>query len=123
MSGNCGIRCPTRLKKWPLVPSSPNNFGNWVDMIDSAAPALNPTRILSLIKLTIELNFNAQATKQIIATTNAANPAMSIHFCWSPPESIATVDPTIKEIEEVGPTAICFDEVNNAKNKPPISVQ
>ena len=43
-----------RSKKSPLPPGTPKSFGSWVIAIVIAAPALNPSRIVSLMKLTSE---------------------------------------------------------------------
>ena len=57
------------------------------------------------------------------ATANAVNPAISAHLDGSPPESTATVEPIMSEMEEVGPTATCLDVVNKAKKSPPAKQQ
>ena len=122
----CVICCPINhilSKKLLPPPSIAKNLGSCVDMIDSAAPALKPSNILSLIKFTNELSRNRKAIKQIHATANAVNAAMAAHLAGSPPDKTATVVPTIKEIAEVGPTATCFELVKNAKNKPPAKQQ
>ena len=79
--------------------------------------------MLSLIKFTSELNLKIKAVIQITATTSAVSSAIAAHFCRSPPESTATVEPIINEIEEVGPTATWRDVVKIAKNNPPARQQ
>ncbi len=49
-----------------------------------------------------------------MATTKAVSPAIVAHRMGSPPDSTATVEPTISEMEEVGPTATCLDVVKMA---------
>jgi hypothetical protein len=56
--------------------------------------------------------------KQITATTNAVNPAIAAHLMGSPPDSTATVEPIISDIDEVGPTATCLEVVKTANRSP-----
>lgn len=60
---------------------------------------------------------------QMMATASAVSSAIPAHLAGSPPDSTATVDPTMSEMEEVGPTATCLDVVNKAKKSPPAKQQ
>lgn len=82
--------------------------------IVSAAPALKPRRIVSLMKLTSELRRNSQASKHIAAMTSAVSAAIEAQRSGSPCAMPATVTPTSIEIAEVGPIASCRDEPNSA---------
>jgi hypothetical protein len=92
-------------------------------MMDSAAPALKPRRMLLLIKFTSELKFNRYAIRQITPTIRAVRAAICAHRSVSPPDNTATVEPIIRDIEDVGPIATCFEVVKNAKNNPPARQQ
>ena len=64
MSPNWPANRMARSKKlWP-PPAVPNKLGSWVIMMVNPAPALNPTRMLSLISLTRALKRSAQANRQ-----------------------------------------------------------
>ena len=86
--------------------------------MDKAAPALNPNKMLSLIKLIRELSLKMNANKQMTATVSAVRAAMPAQSLGSPPERTATVEPIISEMDEVGPTATCLDVVKMAKTNP-----
>jgi hypothetical protein len=103
-----------RSKKSSPPPLTPNSFGNWVRAIVSAAPALKPSRMVSLMKLTSELSRNSQAITHIAAMTTAVSAAMDAQRAGSPCAMPATVTPTSIEIAEVGPIASWRDEPNNA---------
>ena len=61
----------TRSKKlWP-PPATPNRLGSCVMMMVSPAPALKPTRMLSLMRRTSMLSRNIQAIRQSTATAKA----------------------------------------------------
>jgi hypothetical protein len=70
-----------------------------------AAPALNPSRIVSLMKLTSEESLNSHAMKLIAANTSATSAAICANRPGSPAAMPATVVPTSSEIADVGPTA------------------
>ena len=103
-----------RSKKCSPPPVTPNNLGNWVKAIVSAAPALKPSRMVSLMKLTRELNRSSQANTHMAAMTSAVSAAMSAQRPGSPCAIPATVTPTSIEIAEVGPIASWRDEPNSA---------
>ena len=86
-------------------------------------PALNPSNILSLIKFTRELNLKRKAIKHNAATTSAVSAAIAAQRCKSPPASVATVVPIIREVADVGPTATCCEVVKKANNNPPARQQ
>ena len=48
-------------KLWP-PPATPNRLGSWVMAMVRPAPALKPTRMLSLISFTSALSRSSQAT-------------------------------------------------------------
>ena len=70
-----------------------------------AAPALKPSRIVSLMKLTSEDSHSTQARKLMRANTRAVRAAIFALCATSPPAMPATVVPTSIEIAEVGPMA------------------
>ena len=75
-----------RSKKNSPPPLTPNNFGNWVMAIVSAAPALKPSRMVSLMKLTSELNRSSHASTHMQPTTKCGQrrnvgPAFRIALC------------------------------------------
>ena len=82
--------------------------------IVSAAPALKPSKIVSLIKLTSPLKRNSQASPDRPATTSAESAAMAIQRDESPSAMPATVLPTKRAIAEVGPIANCREVPNTA---------
>jgi hypothetical protein len=82
--------------------------------IVSAAPALKPSRIVSLMKLTSELRRNSHASRHIAAMTAAVSAAMSAQRPASPCAMPAIVTPTSIEIAEVGPIANWRDEPKSA---------
>jgi hypothetical protein len=90
-----------------------------VSAIVRAAPALNPSRIVSLTKLIKALRWNSQARKLSPATTSAVSEAISAHRMGSSPAIAATVVPTSMAIAEVGPIANCRDVANRAYAGPP----
>ena len=94
-----------RSKKCSPPPSTPNSLGSWVMAIVNAAPALNPSRIVSLMKADERAQSQRHAIRLIAATTSAVSAAMSAARAGSPPAMPATVAPTSMEIAEVGPTA------------------
>ena len=55
---------PARSKKLCPPPVTPNRLGSWVIAMVRPAPALKPTRMLSLISFTSALNRNSQAIRQ-----------------------------------------------------------
>jgi hypothetical protein len=78
------------------------------------APALKPTRMLSLISRTSMLSRSSQATRQNSATIMAARLAICAYRCASPSAIPATVSAIIKEIADVGPIASCREEPSSA---------
>ena len=80
----------------------------------SAAPALKPSRIVSLMKLTSELKRNSHANTHMAAMTTAVSAAMDAQRPGSPCAMPATVTPTSIEIAEVGPIASWREEPNSA---------
>ncbi len=94
-----------RSKKFSPPPLTPNSLGSWVMAMVSAAPALKPSRMVSLMKFTSELSRRSHATRQMAATTSAVNAAMAAQRDGSPSAMPATVAPTSNEIAEVGPIA------------------
>ena len=101
-------------KKLCPPPLTPNSLGNWVRAIVSAAPALKPSSMVSLMKLTNELNLNSHASTHMAAMTTAVSAAMDAKRAGSPSAMPATVTPTSIEIAEVGPIASWRDEPNSA---------
>ena len=65
-----------RPKKLCPPPAVPIRLGSWVMAIVSPAPALKPTKMLSLISLTSSLRRNAQAAKHNAATVKPARLAI-----------------------------------------------
>src|SRR3954447_400014 len=100
-------------KLWP-PPATPNRLGNWLIMMVSPAPALKPTRILSLTRRTRTLSLNNHAIRHSSATAHAARLAISAYFAASPPDNVPTVAAIISEIAEVGPTASWRDDPSSA---------
>jgi hypothetical protein len=70
--------------------------------------------MVSLMKLTRELNFSSQATAHMLAMTSAVRAAMSAQRAGSPAAMPPTETPTSIEIAEVGPIASWRDEPNRA---------
>ena len=95
-------------------PVTPNRLGNWLMMIVSPAPALKPTRMLSLIRRTRMLSLKSQAIRQRIATAHAARLAICAYRTGSPAASDPTAPAIISEIAEVGPTASWRDDPSSA---------
>ena len=114
MSGSCPPRTTTRSKNPSPPPFTPKSLGSWVIAIVSAAPALKPSRMVSLMKLTIELSRRTHASAHMAAMTSAVSAAMSAQRAGSPEAMPATVTPTSIEMAEVGPMASCRDEPKNA---------
>ena len=85
----------------------------------SAAPALKPSRMVSLMKLTSVLSRSSQASTLMAANTSAVSAAMSAQRAGSPLAMPATVTPTSMEIADVGPTASCRDVPKSAYARPP----
>ena len=83
-------------------------------MIVNPAPALKPTKILSLTSLTSMLSRSNHAIKQSKATVKAARLAIWAYRCASPSAIAPTVPATIKEMADVGPTASWRDEPSSA---------
>ena len=61
--------------------------------------------------------------KQSTPTTSAVNSAIAAHLAVSPPDKTATVEPIIRDMEDVGPTATCLEVVKKAKKSPPARQQ
>ena len=101
-----------RSKKSSPPPVTPKSFGSWVMAMVSAAPALKPSRIVSLMKFTSELRRSSHAARQIAATTSAVSAAMAAQRDGLPSAIPAMVAPTSIEIAEVGPIASCRDDPN-----------
>ena len=74
-------------------------------MMVKPAPALKPTRMLSLIRRTSMLSRKIHAIRQRAATARAATLAIWAYRSGSPAASVPTVPAIISEIAEVGPTA------------------
>ena len=73
---SCPASVNARSKKlWP-PPFTPNRLGSCVMAIVRPAPALNPTRTLSLISFTSTLSRNSQAIRLSAATVKAARLAI-----------------------------------------------
>ncbi len=79
-----------------------------------AAPALKPSRIVSLMKLTSAESRSAPATKLRAAISKAVNAAICARFARSPPAMPTTVVPTSSEMAEVGPMASWGEEPKSA---------
>ena len=79
-----------------------------------AAPALKPSRFVSLMNATSELRRNAQASRLMPANTSAVSAASSAKRAALPPAMTATLVPTSIEIADVGPTASWRDVPNRA---------
>jgi hypothetical protein len=73
--------------------------------IVSAAPALKPSRMVSLMKFTSVLSRKIHSTVLSTATSRAVSAAISVARSGSPDAMPAIVVPTSIEIAEVGPTA------------------
>ena len=83
-------------------------------MIVNPAPALKPTKMLSLMSLTSRLSRSSQAMRQSKATVKAARLAIWAYRCASP-SAIAPTEPAIiKEMADVGPTASWREEPSSA---------
>jgi hypothetical protein len=104
----------TRSKKCSPPPLTPRSFGNCVIAIVNAAPALKPTKTVSLMKLTSEDRLRAQAITQITATSRAVSMAISAARCVSPAAMSSSDAPTSMEIADVGPIASWREVPNNA---------
>ncbi len=79
-----------------------------------AAPALKPSRIVSLMKFTRDESLSAPATKLMAASSKAVSAAICAPFPISPPAMPATVVPTTMAMAEVGPIASWGEEPNRA---------
>src|SRR4051812_29640720 len=66
-------------------------------MIVRPAPALKPTRMLSLTRRTRTLSLNNQAIRQSSATAHAARLAISAYLAASPPASLPTLAAIIRD--------------------------
>ena len=75
-----------------------------------AAPALNPVRMLSEMKLTNTLNRSSQASTNTPATISAVIDARAACRAGSPPLSVARVTPRSNAMAEVGPMAMWRDD-------------
>jgi hypothetical protein len=73
-----------------------------------AAPALNPTSTVSLIKFIMLLSLSRYAITLITANTSADKEARSTQRCTSPPAIPASDTPINIEIADVGPMASCL---------------
>jgi hypothetical protein len=65
-----------RSKKLCPPPGTPSRLGIWVIAIVKPAPALNPTRMLSLMRRTSMLSRRSHAIRQSKATMPAARLAI-----------------------------------------------
>ena len=108
----------TRSKNESPPPGTPKSLGNCVMAMVSAAPALKPSRIVSLMKLTSDDSRSAQAMKLIAAKSSAASAAICVHRSGSPAAIPATVVPTSIEIADVGPMASWREVPNSAYAMP-----
>ena len=71
--GQVGLPHTTaRSKKLCPPPAMPNRLGSCVMMIVNPAPALKPTKMLSLMSLTSRLSRSNQAMRQSMATVKPA---------------------------------------------------
>ena len=113
-SGSWPPRTQTRSKKLSPPPGTPNSLGSCVIAMVRAAPALKPSRIVSLMKFTSEESLRSQARKLMRANTRAVSAAIFAASAMSPPDMPATVVPTSREMAEVGPTASWREEPNSA---------
>ncbi len=80
----------------------------------TAAPALNPSRMVSLMKLTSEDSRSAHAATAIAEKTSAVSATICEYRAGSPIAMPATVVPTSIEIADVGPIASWRDDPNSA---------
>ena len=78
------------------------------------APALKPTRMLSLISFTSTLSRNSHASRLSAATVKAARLAICAYRCISPPAISPTVPAIIREMADVGPIASWREEPSKA---------
>ena len=76
VSGSCDASVHTRSKKSSPPPFTPKSLGSCVIAMVSAAPALNPSRIVSLMKFTSDDRRSAHAATLIAATTSAVSAAI-----------------------------------------------
>ena len=114
VSGSWPGRIQSPLEEAVPPAFTPKSFGNWVNAIVSAAPALKPSRIVSLMKLTSEA--------QIAAATPARTwrPRRAPSSAAMPPSAgvafgHARDRGTDKHRDaDVGPIASWRDEPNNA---------
>ena len=104
----------SRSKNPSPPPFTPKSLGSCVVAMVSAAPALKPRRMVSLMKFTSELSRKTHASRHIAATTSAVSAAICAHRPGSPAAMSATVTPTSREIAEVGPIASWRDEPKSA---------
>ena len=93
---------------------TPKSAGSWVTAMVIPAPALKPTRMLSLISFTSTLSRSAQAMTQRIAMAKAARLAISAYRAASPPAMVPTEAATMSEIADVGPMARCREDPSSA---------
>ena len=78
------------------------------------APALKPSRIVSLTKLVSVLRRSAQAVTASAATRRATSDATCASRTGSPAAIGAMLAPTSSEIADVGPMARCREEPSSA---------
>ncbi len=114
MSPSCVASIHPRSKKFSPPPGTPKSFGSCVIAMVSAAPALNPSRIVSLMKSTSDERRSAHAAMLIAAKINAVSAAICAHRCGSPSAMPSSVAPTSIEIADVGPIASWRDVPNSA---------
>ena len=119
VSPNWPNKVDNRSKKWSPPPGTPKSFGSCVSAIVSAAPALKPTRIVSLMKFTNPLKRRIQASALNAATTSAVSAAIAAQRAGSPFAMPATVVPTSMAIAEVGPIASWRDVPKSTYPRPP----
>ena len=77
VSGNCDNSTPILSKKCSPPPFTPKSFGSCVIAMVSAAPALKPSRIVSLMKFTSDDRRSAHAATLIAANTSAVSCAIA----------------------------------------------
>ena len=112
--GSCPASIARRSITYCPPPATPNRAGSCVTAMVMPAPALKPTRMLSLISFTSTLSRSAQAMMQSTTTAKAASVAMAAYRAASPPAMAPTEAATMSEIADVGPMARCRDEPSSA---------
>src|SRR5436190_1619639 len=106
VSLRCEMKWAERLQKLPSPPLNPNSFGSCVLARYNATPALNPTKTVSEMKLTIAPALTSHAMKEMSATSSAVHAANAPKRDTSPPANPDSEEPIRSEIAEVTVMAV-----------------